>query len=195
MSAEREVGMSKQFPRVDLDNGNRLCNKCKEEKGLGGFPKNKNCKGGRERTCKTCVYKARESQKANQKNLAAKWYLENRGVAIERQQKRYQENKERLQAYGRQHAKDNPEIYKAARHRRRAAKRNNGSNDLTATQIKWLFDNFPQCVYCCSEDSLTIDHVIPISKGGQNTLENVVIACMSCNNKKRAKLDFKVEAE
>ena len=42
------------------------------------------------------------------------------------------------------------------------------------------------CVYCGSRDrrKLTIDHVIPQSKGGGNTWSNLVTACFSCNNKK-----------
>ena len=41
-----------------------------------------------------------------------------------------------------------------------------------------------QCQYCGCKKRLTIDHVIPRSKGGKHTWENVVIACESCNCKK-----------
>ena len=41
-----------------------------------------------------------------------------------------------------------------------------------------------QCVYCGSKKSLTIDHVIPRSKGGLNTWTNMVTSCFSCNVKK-----------
>lgn len=42
------------------------------------------------------------------------------------------------------------------------------------------------CVYCgCkNKKSLTIDHVIPQSRGGKDTWENLVIACSPCNSKK-----------
>lgn len=43
------------------------------------------------------------------------------------------------------------------------------------------------CQYCYtkfSEKKLTIDHVIPLSKGGRHEWTNVVTACSSCNNKK-----------
>ncbi len=176
--------------REDLSNGNRICNKCKTERKLEYFPKDKRCKLGRARTCSICVYKSRDTKerKANQKKLTKRWYQDNRELSLKRQTKRYEENREQLLAYGRQHSKNNPEIYKAANHRRRAAKRNNGNNDLTAKQIVELFDKQKNCEYCDAEGNLTIDHVIPISKGGQNTLTNVVLACMSCNNSKRAKI-------
>lgn len=42
-----------------------------------------------------------------------------------------------------------------------------------------------KCVYCGRGDlAFTIDHVIPKSKGGKDTWENLVTACLPCNNKK-----------
>ena len=41
-----------------------------------------------------------------------------------------------------------------------------------------------ECVYCGSKKSLTLDHVIPKSRGGTNTWENLVTSCFSCNLKK-----------
>lgn len=41
------------------------------------------------------------------------------------------------------------------------------------------------CQYCRRSDvPLTIDHVIPKSKGGDDSWENLITACISCNNKK-----------
>lgn len=48
-----------------------------------------------------------------------------------------------------------------------------------------------RCQYCDrhqrelrGREFLTRDHVIPLSRGGQNTWENVVTACSLCNNRK-----------
>lgn len=41
-----------------------------------------------------------------------------------------------------------------------------------------------KCVYCGTSKQLTIDHVIPKSKGGRNTWENLVTCCTKCNLKK-----------
>lgn len=50
----------------------------------------------------------------------------------------------------------------------------------------FLRDDF-QCQYCgdiLSERKLTIDHILPLSKGGGHEWHNVVAACARCNNKK-----------
>lgn len=44
-----------------------------------------------------------------------------------------------------------------------------------------------KCAYC-GKKATTLDHVIPASKGGQNTWENLVAACAKCNNYKADKL-------
>lgn len=41
------------------------------------------------------------------------------------------------------------------------------------------------CQYCGSNKHLTLDHVIPVSKGGQHKWDNVVTACEPCNQRKR----------
>ena len=40
------------------------------------------------------------------------------------------------------------------------------------------------CVYCGTNAEPTIDHVIPISRGGKTSFENCVAACRTCNHKK-----------
>ena len=44
------------------------------------------------------------------------------------------------------------------------------------------------CQYCGNTKRLTIDHVIPRSKGGTHTWDNVVTACESCNSAKGDRL-------
>lgn len=64
---------------------------------------------------------------------------------------------------------------------------------LPCTRKNVLLRDENRCQYCAihfRESDLTIDHVIPRSKGGLSKWDNVVAACKPCNQKKR---DFLVE--
>ena len=41
-----------------------------------------------------------------------------------------------------------------------------------------------RCVYCGAAERLTLDHVLPKSRGGPDAWENLVAACTPCNNRK-----------
>tara|TARA_B100001094_G_scaffold222835_1_gene216889 strand:+ start:2300 stop:2668 length:369 start_codon:yes stop_codon:yes gene_type:complete len=41
-----------------------------------------------------------------------------------------------------------------------------------------------ECAYCGSKENLTIDHIVPRSKGGNNHITNVLCACEKCNKSK-----------
>jgi 5-methylcytosine-specific restriction endonuclease McrA len=40
------------------------------------------------------------------------------------------------------------------------------------------------CQYCGARTQLTVDHVVPRSKGGSSTWENIVASCAPCNRRK-----------
>lgn len=88
----------------------------------------------------------------------------------------------------------------ARRRRRRVASR---VNDLTDAQWLALMEAWAGCAYCGAEEpALQRDTMLPISRGGRYSLDNVVPACRSCNASKgnlelttwmrRKKLDEKV---
>jgi 5-methylcytosine-specific restriction endonuclease McrA len=56
----------------------------------------------------------------------------------------------------------------------------------------FLRDRF-QCQYCGSKEDLTFDHLVPRSKGGRTTWDNVVTACAECNLSKANKLPRDLE--
>jgi 5-methylcytosine-specific restriction endonuclease McrA len=60
---------------------------------------------------------------------------------------------------------------------------------LTPDQwIAILIANKYRCYYCKKKRQLTMDHVIPLSKGGKHTASNIVPACLSCNSSKHDKI-------
>ena len=50
-----------------------------------------------------------------------------------------------------------------------------------------------ECQYCGSRGTLTVDHVIPRSKGGGSTWENIVASCAPCNRRKGDRLPHQVD--
>lgn len=54
-----------------------------------------------------------------------------------------------------------------------------------------------RCHYCGRETpatALTMDHIVPVARGGKSTKGNVVPACKDCNNKKKQLLPMEWDA-
>lgn len=45
-----------------------------------------------------------------------------------------------------------------------------------------------RCQYCGANSTLTVDHVIPRSRGGDHAWDNIVTCCSPCNHKKNDRL-------
>lgn len=48
-----------------------------------------------------------------------------------------------------------------------------------------------ECQYCCQKTApadLTMDHVVPLARGGRSTKGNLAAACKECNNRKKQML-------
>ncbi len=62
------------------------------------------------------------------------------------------------------------------------------ARELRKTQ--WWKDKLNQgiCYYCsrkCNADELTMDHVVPMVRGGKSIKRNIVSCCKECNNEKK----------
>jgi 5-methylcytosine-specific restriction endonuclease McrA len=60
-------------------------------------------------------------------------------------------------------------------------------HSMTPNRANIIWRDQNTCQYCskeCESKVLTIDHVIPRSRGGENTWKNLVAACKKCNQKK-----------
>jgi len=69
---------------------------------------------------------------------------------------------------------------------RRLTRERNAETNLKVEELIELFNN-PCCAYCGSIDKLTLDHLIPVAKGGKTEKNNLVLACHSCNASKGKK--------
>lgn len=68
-------------------------------------------------------------------------------------------------------------------HKRRA----NMAIESTLTAAEWAeikAGQHQRCLYCGAKVPLTMDHRVPLSKGGPHNVANVVAACRSCNSAK-----------
>ena len=51
-----------------------------------------------------------------------------------------------------------------------------------------------KCGYCGSSDHIEADHRTPLSRGGSNTVDNIIPACRRCNRGKRTKTEAEFRA-
>lgn len=98
-----------------------------------------------------------------------------------------EKNLERHKEMIRDWCKRNPDALQAASARRRARK--SGGSGVSRAEWKQIKDKFKNCcAYCLKRfDKLTMDHVVPLAKGGQHEPSNIVPACRPCNLRKHTK--------
>lgn len=114
---------------------------------------------------------------------------------------RYISNREHILAKTKEWAKNNPEKRKAIKDKWRAEnkektnfltrryiyRRKHAEGNVTFEEVQEMYRQTPKCPYCWTNKSDTIDHVIPLSRGGTNNPDNLIAICRSCNSKKRDK--------
>lgn len=78
-------------------------------------------------------------------------------------------------------------LYNREKSKRRKAKlRGSVGVQVTPDEIRYRFNQFDdRCAYCGSTGDLHIEHVMPIAKGGNHVLSNILPACQRCNYSKR----------
>lgn len=150
------------------------------------------------------------------RELQRQSYHKNKHKHIERRKLaahlRYLRNKEKILAQTGKYAKEHRDIRRSI-HRRWAERHpdqyraiNKAFNSMRAAIVRgvtvlskqandvirrWKMEPSFVCEYCKREfptSKMTVDHIIPISRHGTHTPENICRACGSCNSKKRDKM-------
>lgn len=101
----------------------------------------------------------------------------------------YLANREDKIAFARAWEKANPEKHKLNLKARRHSMRVAGKFPKTEW-IKKLIELHYKCQICGKTEpdvKITIDHIIPLSKGGTNDINNLQPLCLSCNSRKQNK--------
>jgi len=125
-----------------------------------------------ERYSQDLDYRHRKAKKSRE------WYHANKKRAAARQQQYRQVNYETL--------------IKPAIHKRRALKRAAegyfSASDWTAIQNR----QGHRCAHCGKRRKLTVDHILPLNRGGSNWPCNIQGLCLSCNCSKQDSLESEV---
>ncbi|MBI2332163.1 MAG: HNH endonuclease [Chloroflexi bacterium] len=107
----------------------------------------------------------------------------------------YERHAEERRKYSLEYYKLHPEKSVAASNRRRALKY---ASKVTHTEQEWqkLKARYNSTCLCCGkkepEIKLTRDHVIPLTQGGSDSIDNVQPLCARCNSKKNNKhIDYR----
>lgn len=156
----------------------RVCIKCKIVKPFAQFHKNKRTFEGVHNVCKICH------------NAASK--------------KRYQAQGEKLRGQMATQRANNYEhrleIERASRKKNKEAQRplknmaqtvrnriiSGSKNVILAKEIAKLYKN--PCFMCGTSEKPCIDHIIPLSRGGNHSIGNLMTLCRRCNTSKGKKL-------
>lgn len=124
--------------------------------------------------------------KEKERIQSEKWRLDNPEKRKASQKKYRAANLEKTKAYSVKYQLANPEKIRASTSARRAKKLANGVYQISNKELERLYSS--PCFYCGSTESIQMDHVIPIKKGGTHGIGNLVPACQKCNYSKGSKL-------
>lgn len=145
--------------------GSLTCSKCGAEKPSKEFARSVSNPSGLTKVCKPCA----------RIQMRTKYWP-----------KFYAAHREQIIADTQRYAEQHPE-YAAAKNAARRARMINARGSCSPTQLAdrvRFYGNM--CVYC-GADAETIDHVIPLARGGSNWPANFRPACHSCNSSKTDK--------
>ena len=163
----------------------KICADCKEEKPYSEFHRDSSKKDGLRLYCKDCMCIRHR-----------KWYV-GKGVAGRHREgcrQYYLKNAEVQHERSRHWAEVNPEVNRTSHKRsndKRRAKLASVDFDSSINLVDLRIRDRNTCGICSEsvhEELCSVDHIIPISRGGPHTWDNVQLAHIKCNIHKAAKL-------
>lgn len=182
--------------------------KTKECSGCGGtfpitdFTKNRTKRDGHNSRCKECrskYHKRYYSENADKiKARARKWYADNTEYAKEYRRQHYIDHAEEYKERAAQYLINNAEAVREYE-RRRYPTRKEDVKRRTRHYVAWSkgaigewsqeqWDTLRQMAngrcMCCGKGEMTMDHIVPLSRGGSNWIINIQVLCTSCNASK-----------
>ncbi len=123
-------------------------------------------------------------------SAASKRWVKNNLERVRYNQRKWaQSNQERIEIVRTRWLQSNSEKVRSYQRKHKALMQGASISDFTDydwRDLLFLYDH--RCAYCRTDKKeLTQDHVIPLSRGGDHTITNIVPACQSCNSRKGTK--------
>lgn len=192
----------------------KTCTKCKKSKPLTEFGKRglgykswcKLCNSGANSKALTEKRNSDSSFRNKENARTAQWrkdnpaarsdyYQENREREREQNRKWIQQNRPwttaEKKAYLKKWREENRELKNLYQALRKNRIRANGGN-VTAKEWQDLCSYYGNVCLKCGKSGVTMDHIIPVSKGGRHEIDNLQPLCGSCNSSKGTKtIDYR----
>lgn len=128
--------------------------------------------------------KWRDNNKEKHRECCKRW-VENNSERIKENSRRWaSENKDRRREQVRKWRKENPEKNNQNTRRRHAREKGALGSHTAQEWEEKKADYGGLCAYCGKPGKMTEDHVVPLSRGGSDYIENILPACLSCNSAK-----------
>jgi 5-methylcytosine-specific restriction endonuclease McrA len=119
------------------------------------------------------------------RNAMRRWRLRHRERDRANKREYYARNTEHVKAAVVAYRRANPEIVRVVRTLRRAREVGALGSHTTAQWLALVAEYGGCCGYCGANGPLEPDHRVPLSRGGSNSIENIIPACRRCNTRKR----------
>ena len=133
--------------------------------------------------------RARYALKRDERIARAKEYIErNKGQVLKRKAEYRAANRDKIRAYRQAYRQRNLNAFRRYDSEKRARKRTTRVAPFTRDDI--LARDGNACYLCgiiLAEGEITLEHVIPLARGGSHTPDNVRVACKRCNFSKGTK--------
>lgn len=115
-----------------------------------------------------------------------RWYLRHKAERAAYLSRYYLTRQEELKLRARQWAVQHPEA-RAAQQRLRRSRKASAPGTCSLEQFQARWDFYGGCCWMCGMPATTIDHVLPLSRGGSEWPANLRPACNPCNARKGAR--------